>query len=466
MYQMMIAGLSSGVGKTTISMGLMAYFSKTMAVQPFKVGPDYIDPAFHSQITGRQCRNLDSYLMDDSTIRYLYNRQAIEADMTIIEGVMGLYDGAEIGSEIGTSAFLAKILDIPVILVVNGGKIAGTMGAIVKGVEAFDPSLKLKGIIFNQVNSQHHYELLKEAVETVTDIKACGYLPKKEELKMPERHLGLVPLSEQEAFNARMDRIGSTLAETIDMEQIMEICYTDTIVQPIEPESVKVVMDKNRLEKQRHQKQQSLRIGIARDEAFHFYYEDNLQCLQELGCQLIPWSPLKDGQLPPDLNGILIGGGFPEVFAKQLEANVRMRESIRQALEDGMSYIAECGGLMYLADTLTDLEGKTYDMVGFLKGSTTMTKRLQRFGYCQVTTSADTVYGKRGQIIAAHEFHHSSAEIKEATALEIRKIRKGTCIRSWECGYIKNNGIASYAHLHYYANPCMVWEWIQSMRDK
>ncbi len=461
MYQMMIAGLSSGVGKTTVSMGLMSYFSRQMTVQPFKVGPDYIDPAFHTRITGRSCRNLDSYLMDEDTIRYLYNRQAIEADMTIVEGVMGIFDGAEIGSDKGTSASIGKILKLPVILVVNGGKIAGTMGAIMKGIESFDPEVSIRGVLFNQVNSAHHYELLKEAVESATNIKACGYLPKRQEFAIEERHLGLVPMAEQEAFRVKMEQLADALAETVDIEMLLALCSTERVQPPRLPKDVAAV-----LEACIRNTEDPLRIGIARDQAFHFYYEDNLQLLKEMGCRLIPWSPLEDEALPSDLDGLLIGGGFPEIFAQKLEQNTMIREAIRRALEGGLSYIAECGGLMYLARTLTDLEDNTFDMVGVLDGKTSMTKRLQRFGYCQVSTTQKTVYGRSGQRIAAHEFHHSSADIEEPTGFDIAKVRKGTTIRSWQGGYIKYNGIASYAHLHYYVNPYFALEWIQSMRKK
>ncbi len=441
MHQFMIAGTKSGVGKTTVAMGLMAALSKRMTVQPYKVGPDYIDPAFHSYITGRLCRNLDSYMLSEEMIQYFYEKNQLGAEALVVEGVMGLFDGAEVGSDVGTSASIAKMLHLPVILVVDGSKVASSLAATVKGFDLFDPNLKMAGVIINNVGSAVHYELLKRAIEYHTEVKPCGYLLKNSALTLPERHLGLVPASEQVALEDVFDQLGSAIEATVDIDEILRISgkgESKREVNSWEPRTFNT---------------DPLRIGIAQDKAFNFYYQDALDLLSDFGAVTwVPFSPLKDLRLPEDLDGLYFGGGFPEVFADELSANGPFVDDLLERLASGIPYTAECGGLMYLCETLVDLEDKPHKMVGWLDGKTMMTKRLQRFGYAELSLEQPCVFGAPGKTIRIHEFHRSSAEVKSQMVYDIKKIRYGNVIKEWSGGYLKGNGVAAYAHMHFGSN--------------
>ncbi len=437
----MIAGTSSGVGKTTVTMGIMAALKKRMAIQPFKVGPDYIDPAFHSYITGRSCSNLDSYLMESSVIKTLYQQNMIGADLGVIEGVMGLFDGADPSSDIGTSASIAKILKVPVILVVDGGKVAGSIAATVKGFAEFDDDLTIAGVIFNNVSGEAHYDILRKATMIHTNVVPCGYLSKNKYLTMPERHLGLVPACETEDLNHIFDVLSDQVAATVDLDRILGLASADMTLDEFSGD----VISNNR---------SKIRVAIAKDEAFNFYYEDGLKLASDrFGIEWVAFSPMRDKALPDDVHGLYFGGGFPEVFAEVLAGNRSMLSSIHSALSEGMPYMAECGGLMYLCERLIDLSGETHKMVGWFEGQTQMMERLQRFGYSQVKLNQRCVYGDEGDSIKVHEFHRSKATISEPTAFEVTKYREGKVIRSWQCGYKKGNGIGAYAHMNFVSQP-------------
>lgn len=444
MSAFMIAGTSSGVGKTTVAMGLMAALSKGHKVQPYKVGPDYIDPAFHTYITGVKCRNLDSYMLDESMIHYLYQKNLKEADIAIVEGVMGLFDGAEVGADIGTSASIAKMLNLPVILVVSGAKVATSLAATVKGFDLFDPDLRIAGVIINNVNSPIQYDLLKRGIEYHTDVTVCGYLKKDERLKLPERHLGLVPAGEQADLDMVFEALGQAVRETVDIEGILELSKNWQKAHPTNNQKSLKVFQPEAFNIR------PIRVGIAMDKAFNFYYQDALDYMADYGgVKWLPFSPMEDDQLPASLDGLYFGGGFPEMFPEALKANEGFIKSLLDALESGIPYTAECGGLMYLCQALTDLDGKTHPMVGWLPGSTTMTKRLQRFGYANLTLTRDSLFGKTGDTIKVHEFHRSSAEVEVPSSYHLEKIRGGKVTESWECGYSKANGVSAYAHMHF-----------------
>jgi cobyrinic acid a,c-diamide synthase len=439
MKRLMIAGTHSGVGKTTLAMGIMAALSQRMSVQPYKVGPDYIDPAFHSYITGRGCRNLDSFLMKEDMLQYLFAKNMEGAAIGIVEGVMGLFDGAEIESDIGSSASVAKLLKTPVILVVDGGKVANSIAALVKGFATFDPNIKIAGVIINNVGSVGHYELLKKAILYHTDVEPCGYLLKNTAFSMPERHLGLVPSCEQNDLDAMFALLAQTINDTVDIEGLLSLADVSEVVDP--PLDLKVSNSK------------PVRIGIAKDKAFNFYYQDGLDLLSTYNqVEWVPFSPLNDRTLPDNLQGLYFGGGFPEVFAKELSENHPFNSSVLEALEGGMPYIAECGGLMYLCDELVDLEGDTHKMVGWFKGKTTMGKRLQRFGYAQLEIQEACVLGNPGDCIRIHEFHRSSAEVEGEMVYELKKHRDNQCVKTWSCGFKKGNGVGAYAHMHFGSN--------------
>lgn len=439
MKRLLIAGTKSGVGKTTISMGLMAALSKRMNVQPFKVGPDYIDSAYHSFITGNICRNLDSFLLGPDEIKYFFEKNIQNSDISITEGVMGLFDGAEVGSDIGTSASIAKILDMPVILVVDGSKVASSIAATIKGFELFDKNLTINGVIINNVGSKKHYELLEEAVIYHTGVTPCGYLIKNSILRLPERHLGLVPVWEQPKLKETFDLLANQISETVDIDKILEIAN-----RPYKKESKQLWIYKSN---------HTVNIAIAMDRAFNFYYQDSLDLLEDyLGVNFIPFSPIEDKNLPENIDGLYLGGGFPEVFAQELSDNSWMIKDIISKLDQGLPYIGECGGLMYLGEELIDLEDKVYKMVGWFSGKTTMTKRLQRFGYAHLTLKNESIFGNPGDKIRIHEFHRSNAEFNVPTQYQLEKIRSGRVVNSWECGYQKKGGIAAYAHFHFGSN--------------
>lgn len=437
---LVIAGTHSGVGKTTISMGLMGLLSRRMPVQPFKVGPDYIDPAFHTFITGRHCRNLDGWLLDENTLRYLYAKNGCPGGIGVVEGVMGLFDGAGSRSRPGSTAHIAEVLKLPVVLVVDGRGMSASAAAMVLGYRAYDPLLKLRGVLFNNVKSKRHFSLLREAVERDTGVRVVGYMPQEESIRLPSRHLGLVPREEVEGFQQKLDRLVESMEETVEVEALLEIAREaegplDFVPPVIEPVG-------------------HVKLAVAHDRAFHFYYRDNLELLQALGAELFFFSPLEEASLPTGIDGIYIGGGFPEVFARELEAGEPLKKEIAAAAENGMPIYGECGGLMYLSEGIYTLEGGYYNMAGVFPGKVRMTGRLQRFGYVELQMEEDNLLGRRGERVRAHEFHHSRLEGRPAgqSAFQVYKRRNGNLVDEWRCGVSYRKVLASYPHIHFYSN--------------
>ena len=440
--RLVIAGTHSGCGKTTVSIGLMAAFARDLSVQPFKVGPDYIDPMYHQFVTGKRSRNLDGWMLSPETIRHLFARNSSDAELAIVEGVMGLYDGVGINKDVASTSQIAKTIKAPVILVIDGGGMSTSAAAMARGYQGFDPGLQLEGVIFNRVSGMGHYNLLKEALESHTGLKAYGYLPKDLGLKLPSRHLGLIPSGEIEGLRARIDRLVAHLRDTVDLDGLQQLAARASKPLEVDPLPVWAIPVGRKV-----------RIGVAYDDAFNFYYWDNLDLLEGLGAELVMFSPLVDQELPPALDGLYLGGGFPEVFAAELAENGGMLASIREALEGGLPYIAECGGLMYLVDEIEDLEGRPHPMVGWIPGQVKMTKRLQRFGYADLELQAGCVLGEPGARIRVHEFHRSEAKVQGLPqAFRLSKRRPGQEVREWGCSFIKGNGVAGYPHFHFYGN--------------
>jgi len=445
--RLVIAGTQSGVGKTTVSMGLLAALAKRIKVQPYKVGPDYIDPAYHTFITGRKSRNLDGWMLDEDTLLYLFGKNMASAGMALIEGVMGLFDGAEIGNDRGSTAQIAKVLKAPVILVIDGSGMAASGAAMVKGYGDFDPELDLAGVIFNRVSGEAHYQLLKEAVESYTGIKAFGYLPVETNVELPSRHLGLVPSVEIPGLQEMVDRLALLVEKTVEVEELLRLAVEWRRPLPDSCFSLDIAGTAE------IRKQDKIPVAVAYDKAFNFYYWDSLDLLEELGASLVFFSPLDDKKLPPGVGGLILGGGFPEVFAGELQENEEMKKSIREALDSGLPYYAECGGLMYLLKSLENFEGEKFKMTGWLKGSCRMSPRLQRFGYASLELKEDCIFGPAGSALCVHEFHRSRVEDGEArTVYRLYKKRQGKISSEWECGYLKGNGVAGYPHLHFYSN--------------
>lgn len=431
----MLAGSSSNVGKTTVTMGIMAALKKrNLRVKPFKTGPDYIDPMFHRFVTGEASINLDTWMLDEKTIDYLFNSRLKDKEVGVIEGVMGLYDGQCLETDIGSSACLSKALKVPVILIIDGRGMAKSAAALVKGYRDFDPDIEIAGVIINRISSPTHYLLLKEMIEAYNKVDCLGYFPNSPEIQMDSRHLGLVPVAELNGFREKVEKAGELAEKYINLDKLLEISQGKEI-RSVEKDPFAAMENEFK----------GLRIGIAKDQAFNFYYWDNLNVLVKMGIDLIYFSPIRDKELPENLDGLYIGGGFPEVFAKELSANIEMCADIKLQLDNGLPCYAECGGLMYLTNEIRLTTGEIHKMVGFLKASTKMTKRLQRFGYVNVCA-----YLNNQPIdIKGHEFHHSVVAAEDEIATAYVVTRKG---KTWTGGYREKNVLAAYPHIHFYSN--------------
>ncbi len=436
MSSFMLAGVSSNVGKTSITMGIMAALCRRGAnVVPFKTGPDYIDPMFHTFVTGKKSANLDTYMVDDAVIRTLFYSRLDEAAVGIVEGVMGLYDGRGIENDVGSSAYLSKTLGIPVFLIINGQGMAKSAAAMVKGYVDFDPDVRIAGVIINKIKNESHYKLLKEMIETFTGVPCVGWFPNAPEIAVSSRHLGLIPVDELENLKMQVARAAEMAETYIDLDQMLAL--SQMVQRPdVTPDPFDAYAGAY----------EGLTLGYASDKAFNFYYDDNFKALEKLGVRLLPFSPLEDNGLPEGLDGLYIGGGFPEMFGEDLAANTAFKASITDALEAGMPCFAECGGLMYLTKSITMLTGETYQTLGFLDAKTVMTKGLKRFGYVEVSANL----GDKTVTTKAHEFHHSLVEEDEGLAT-CYTIQKGS--RQWRCGYRYKNVLAGYPHIHFYSNP-------------
>lgn len=444
-----IAGASSGSGKTTLSIGLMrAFMNRGLSVQPFKTGPDYIDPMFHRKVLGTSSYNLPLWMVADETIQYLFNKRNGNADITVVEGVMGYYDGHSINSFEGSTAYLADLLELPVLLVFNASSMSLSAAAIVKGFAEFKTPTRIKGVILNQVNSESHYRMLKTAIETHTGIKCYGYLPKNNAVVIESRHLGLLQAEEITDLNAKVDMIAEQLEKTVNLEAL----YSDFeyIEKPCDiPEGVALLLKEI---KEKLTFKGSLTLGVAKDQAFSFYYDENLETLEALGVKIKYFSPMHDAYLPERIDALYFGGGYPEVFAAQLSANQSFREQLFLKLEAGMPCYAECGGLMYLTDLIEDLDGWPFEMVGFFDVNTLMTKKLQRFGHTNIKLSleAKEKFGKSYEFsYRAHEFHKSILVEHQPISKIIEASKRS---KTWQCGFFRENTLATYAHNHFYSN--------------
>ncbi|GAX91022.1 cobyrinate a,c-diamide synthase [Effusibacillus lacus] len=441
MPRFVVAGTGSGAGKTTVSVGLMAAFQQQgYKVQGYKVGPDYIDPSYHTAVTGRQSRNLDTWMLSQDVMRECFLRGADGADLAIIEGVMGLYDGKSPLSDQGSTAEIAKLLGAPVILVINAHSMARSAAAVVLGFQQLDPEVRIAGVIANKVGSKGHYEIVKAAIEQVCGIPCLGYLERDEKLTLPERHLGLIPAVERGELGDLFRLLADQVSVSVDLNRLWELAQSAARIEcsatgvfPVEKQPKRV------------------RIGVARDPAFNFYYPENLELLEACGGEPVYFSPLKDARLPDDIDGLYIGGGFPEEFASDLSANNGMMEDIRDAHASGMPIYAECGGLMYLCRSLTDRLGNEHPMVGVVPATVKMQNRLAALGYREAKAAADHLLLPAGQTVRGHEFHYSflCPDVENYAWAWILSGRKGEMPE----GYASGNLLASYAHLHFASNP-------------
>jgi cobyrinic acid a,c-diamide synthase len=436
--RLVIAGTHSGVGKTSIVLGILgALRNRGVHVQGFKVGPDFIDPMYHREVTNAASFNLDAWLMGQEGVRRAFARVAPTDGVAIIEGVMGMFDGRATGPE-GSTAEVATILRSPVLLVLDVGGMSRSAAALVQGYARFDPEVRVAGVVLNRVGGPRHYQLVKTAIEEQAGVVVWGYLAWNDALVLPERHLGLVPVGEDAAFQHVCAELGAAAERTIDVAAIISAAHA---APPLDVSTgAAPVASAIRT-----------RIGVARDAAFNFYYDANLQWLRQWGAEVVEFSPLEDRELPTDVDGLYLGGGYPEVFAKGLSGNGALVASLRQAHQAGMPIYAECGGLMYLVEAIHDTAGIRYGMVGLLPGICRLTDRLQSFGYKEVVSLRDSLLGKAGLRTRGHEFHYSIWEGRPAD----RSLYQTLSSRGDESaeGYSVENLTASYVHLHFDACP-------------
>ncbi|MCT4583621.1 MAG: cobyrinate a,c-diamide synthase [Peptostreptococcaceae bacterium] len=436
MKKILIAATSSNTGKTTISMGIMkALKERNLRVQPFKVGPDYIDTSYHSFITKSKSRNLDEFMLSEDIIKNLFAKNSKEKDISIIEGVMGLYDGYGDDINYCTSSKMSKILKAPVILVIDGKGLSTSAAAMVLGYKNLDKEVDIKGVIINNLSSENHYTMIKSAIEKYTDVEVLGYLPKNIDFTLESRHLGLVPSGELDNLEMKFKDLANIVEEHINIDRIIELSESDQIdyIEEYRPDY------------------SGLTLAVAYDKAFNFYYWDSIDLFEEMNIEVKYFSPLEDSKVP-DCDFVYIGGGFPELFAKELGNNLSMKADFKRLYNQGVPIYAECGGLMYLGEKVKDLNGREFEMLGLLEGVSIMTKGLKRFGYSKGTAMDDNILAKRGQFVFGHEFHHSDFFTKEQCAFEMTKIKNKKVFKRWKGGITKNNILGTYLHTHFNGN--------------
>jgi len=451
MKGVLVAGTASGVGKTTVTLAITAALRRRgHTVQPFKGGPDFLDTGHHTRISGRAARNLDTWMLSAEANRDVLRHAAQGADVLLVEGMMGLFDGKDGSTEIGSSAEIAKLLKLPVVLVLDAGKTARSIAAVVLGFELFDLDLPLAGVILNRVASDRHFRMLQVAIESACKTPVLGWLPREPAVAIPERHLGLQTAEEGEIGEALEEQINTlaALAEKhLDIARLLSFeCGLD-----LNPGDLSV----------RCQSGDPVRIGVARDQAFSFYYEDNLELLQQHGATLVPFSPMRDRCLPPDLDALYLAGGYPELHAAQISENLTMLAAIRDFVTSGRSVYAECGGMIFLSQQLTMRDGAAYPMAGVLPFAIEMTDRLVGFGYVNVELTKDCLIGKAGTVLRGHSFHYSriSNEVQVATNYRVQYSLSG---RAENEGYRLRNVLASYVHLHFRAAPTIARSFVEA----
>jgi len=436
-----IAAPQSGAGKTTITLGLMRALARQFQVVPFKIGPDYIDPSFHQVASKNEPHNLDLFLLGENNLKKIFFYAAQAGDMAIVEGVMGLFDGLGTDSW-GSTAQVAKILQLPVVLVIDVRSMLTSAAALVHGFQTYDPDLQLVGVICNLTSSQEHYAQIKESIERDCNLPVIGHLPFKKFLVLPERHLGLITSWETSNLDRWLDHCADFLLKNINIQQLIDLMV------PLENRKIDFF---NQFSFSQSEK---IRIGVAYDQAFHFYYSDSLSAFRFSGAELVYFSPLQDQFLPEGIDGLILGGGFPEIFAAKLSQNVSMRNSIRSALEKGLPTYAECGGMMYLSQEIRGQDQHLYPMVGIFPVKAIMSKRLQHFGYVEVKVTQDNIISPAGRIIQGHEFHYSKLV---GPKLEVSyRVKKPLEKKTWESGFVYKNCLASYVHLHLFAYPELI----------
>ncbi|MEG4840166.1 cobyrinate a,c-diamide synthase [Microcoleus sp. B9-D4] len=496
---LVIAGERSGAGKTTVTIALLAYLIRRgLNVQSFKVGPDYIDPMFHAFVTGRPCRNLDPVLTSESYVKKCFSRHIQDVDYALVEGVMGLFDGVSRKNQesgrhdtdfdtdtrinyrkeegnydfsFASTAHVAYLLNLPVLFAIDCSRLSGSVAAIAHGFRSFNPDLKFAGLVLNRVASDRHLELLQDALKPL-NLPILGVLRRDEAVTIPDRHLGLIPAEELPNLHAAIDKLADLAAVSFDWEQLLPLLAatrngggegSEQLLGRHSLPSV-IVTQKDDVVNSLG-KQLGVRIAVARDRAFNFYYQDNLDLLEELGAELVFWSPLDDSVFPDNVQGLYFGGGFPEVFAQKLSGNVLIRDAVRKAIFSGMPTYAECGGLMYLCDSIVDFDGNSWQGVGVLQTSAAMGKRLT-LGYREAVALRDSSVLTALDEVWGHEFHRSHLTVEPSNPVyhswrygkrgEVEAVAEG-----WGVCQVH----ASYLHLHWGARPDIPARFLQRCAD-
>jgi cobyrinic acid a,c-diamide synthase len=434
--RILLAGDRSSSGKTTIVAGLLSALRRRgLEVQSFKVAMDYIDPSYHTWITGRPCRNLDGYLMAEKAVREIYSHAAGGANVAVIEGVRGLYEGYE--GDLGSTAQIAKQLQVPVIFVVDARSITRSAAALVKGYMDYDPEVKIKGVILNKVGSERHASKARKEIERYAGVEVVGIIRRNDSMHLAMRHLGLVPVLEgktrHEGFEERINRIREIVEDGLDIDRILEIARE---AKPLPEPEIDLYKESDL--------GNGVRIGVALDEAFNFYYRDNLEMMELSGAKVVPFSPVHDPALP-EVDGIYIGGGYPELYARELSENQGMLRSLEKAHERDLPIYAECGGLMYLAREI-EWDDERHEMAGLVPGRTRRGS-IRVVSYVHGRLAKDCVLGPSGSPIMGHEFHHSEMVMDKDAKYAIR-LERGTGIEGGWDGLCEGNMVASYSHIH------------------
>jgi cobyrinic acid a,c-diamide synthase len=453
--RLVIGGVASGVGKTTTTIALArALSARGLRVALFKCGPDYLDPTYHARATGRPSHNLDGWMMGRDAVLATFERGTRDADVALVEGVMGLFDGTSPSSDHGSTAEIARWLEAPVLAVIDASAMARTVAAIAHGLASFDPALRVAGTLCNRIGSRGHLDLLRAATRAAPPPGSpagvppvVGGLPDQVDLRFPERHLGLRAADERTVPEAVLDGWGRIAAEWIALDIVLAIARSAGEL-PAPSTATPAALDANR----------RCTIALAHDEAFHFYYEDNLRRLEQLGATLVRFSPLHDAELP-DADGVYLGGGYPEAHAEALAANEPMRASLRTFAGRGGPVYAECGGLMYLARAIRTLDGRAHPMIGLIAGEAAMRDRLQAIGYVEVETQRPTLLGPAGLRFRGHQFRHSELVGAEAPSAYGMHVRNGPVAAE---GWTSGNVLASYVHAHWASNPTAARGFVES----
>ena len=440
--RLLIAGTNSGCGKTTVTCAILqALVDGGVSVAAAKCGPDYIDPMYHREIIGAKSSNLDPFFFDDDTLRFLLAQNGARKDVTVIEGVMGYYDGIGLDSSRASTFEVAQRTESPVVLVLNAKGAGLSVLAVLDGFLHFAPENRIRGVILNGCTAMS-YPTLARAIEERFSVRACGFLPQMPDCSLESRHLGLITAAEVNDLKEKMQRLAAKARETIDLDALLQIAKSAPPLAFTPPDIPAAG--------------EHVRIGVARDRAFCFYYEDSLELLRRLGAELVPFSPLSDERLPEDLHGLYLGGGYPELYAERLEANAAMRASIRAAVERGLPCVAECGGFMYLTQSIAG-----HAMAGVLSGSCFDAGKLTRFGYATLTAQRDSMLFAAGEQIPAHEFHRWDAENPGEDFLAEKPSG-----RSWRCAYAGETLYAGYPHFHFYANLSAAVRFVEACRKE